>query len=387
MLAHHVPGPNEMTHAPVQAADDVDATRWAAVQARDWRRDGTFVYAVTSTGIYCRPSCPSRRPARANVRFFDQPADAERSGFRACLRCAPRERATADIRAVERARAWIDRHLDQPVRLATLARVAGLSSFHLQRTFKRLVGVTPREYAAAHRQQALRQTLRAGRKVTDAIYEAGYGSASRAYSEAERLGMTPGAFRRGGQGQRVFFDIAPTPAGLLLVAATARGLCFVAFGESEAALARRLAAEYPNAALERAPDRLRDWVDELLKRVADGDRRIALPLDVRATAFQREVWRALSRIPPGDTRTYAEVARSVGRPSASRAVARACAANPVAVAVPCHRVVPARGGPGGYRWGAERKAALLEVEKTARAAPTVHGRARSPNAPHRPPQV
>jgi AraC family transcriptional regulator of adaptative response/methylated-DNA-[protein]-cysteine methyltransferase len=349
--------------------DDDDAARWAAVQARDWRRDGTFVYAVTSTGVYCRPSCPSRRPSRANVRFFEQPAAAEQAGFRACRRCAPRERVTSDVRAVERARDWIDAHPGEPVRLASLARVAGLSSFHLQRTFKRLVGLTPREYAAAHRHQALRRTLRDARDVTDAIYEAGYSSPSRAYNQAgEALGMTPGAFRRGADGVEIFFDIASSQAGLLLVAATQRGLCFVAFGETENALEQRVAAEFPRAAIQRAPDRLRAWVEELVRRVADGRSRVELPLDVRATAFQRQVWRALTRIPPGESRSYAQVATAVGRPSAARAVAQACASNPVAVAIPCHRVVRTGGQAGGYRWGPERKTTLLEAERAARDA-------------------
>lgn len=372
MLTHDTQPPLHAMAKSITCGDD-DAARWAAVQARDWRRDGTFVYAVTSTGIYCRPSCPSRRPSRANVRFFEAPAAAEQAGFRACRRCAPRERVTSDVQAVERARDWIDAHPDEPVRLASLARVAGLSSFHLQRTFKRLVGLTPREYAAAHRRQALRRTLRDARDVTDAIYEAGYSSPSRAYSQAgEALGMTPGAFRRGADGIEIFFDIAASRAGLLLVAATQRGLCFVAFGETEAALAQRVAAEFPRAAIQRAPDRLRAWIEELVRRVADGRSRVELPLHIRATAFQRQVWRALTRIPPGESRSYGEVAAAVGRPSAARAVAQACASNPVAVAIPCHRVVRTGGQAGGYRWGPGRKTTLLEAERAARDAGARH---------------
>jgi AraC family transcriptional regulator of adaptative response/methylated-DNA-[protein]-cysteine methyltransferase len=344
-----------------------DDERWAAVSSRDLSADGSFVYAVRTTGVYCRPSCPSRRPSRVNVRFFADADAARAAGFRPCRRCAPDAPLAPDVQAVAQARQWLDQHLDEPVTLEALAAVVGLSRFHLQRTFKRLTGVSPREYVAARRQHALRLSLKRGEAVTAAIYDAGYSSGSRVYEQASgRLGMTPGAYRRGGDGERVAYDIVPSRLGLLLVAATSRGVCFVAFGDREDELAAVLTREYPRAERVRAPGDVRPWVGELVRR-AEGDApRVEVPLDVRATAFQWAVWRALAAIPPGETRSYRAVAESLGHPGAARAVARACATNPAAVAVPCHRVVRDDGQAGGYRWGPARKAALLAAERAHR---------------------
>jgi AraC family transcriptional regulator of adaptative response/methylated-DNA-[protein]-cysteine methyltransferase len=334
------------------------------VSARDWTADGRFVYAVRTTGVFCRPSCPSRRPSRANVRFFDDGAAARSAGFRACRRCAPEAAFAPDVQAVTRARQWLDQHLAEPVRLGELAEAVGLSRFHLQRTFKRLTGVTPREYVAARRQHALRRALKEGEAVTAAIYDAGYSSGSRVYEEASgRLGMTPGAYRRGGSGERVAFDVVRSRLGWLLVAATARGVCLVAFGGTERELTSLLEREYPRARRVLAPGDVRQWTVELLRRAEGAGARVEVPLDVRASAFQWEVWRALCAIPRGETRSYRAVAETLGRPTAARAVARACATNPAALAVPCHRVVRSDGAPGGYRWGDARKRALLEAER------------------------
>lgn len=264
-----------------------------------------------------------------------------------------------------RARQWLERHLDEPVTLEALAAGVGLSRFHLQRTFKRLTGMSPREYVAARRQQVLRRALKRADAVTTAIYDAGYSSGSRVYEQASgRLGMTPGAYRRGGDGERVAYDIVRSRLGLLLVAATARGVCFVAFGDDEEELPVALAREYPRAQRVRAPREVRAWAGELVRRAEGAAARVDVPLDVRATAFQWAVWRALSAIPAGETRSYRAVAESLGRAGAARAVARACAANPAAVAVPCHRVVREDGRAGGYRWGPARKVALLDAERT-----------------------
>jgi AraC family transcriptional regulator of adaptative response/methylated-DNA-[protein]-cysteine methyltransferase len=339
-----------------------DRARWHAVQSRDARADGRFVYGVTSTGVYCRPTCPSRRPRPDRVAYFADPAAAEAAGFRACRRCQPREATSPGQQKVERARAWIDAHPDMLPSLARLARVAGASPWHLQRTFKRLLGLSPSEYARARRASRLKRALRQG-PVTDAIYAAGYGSPSRVYGDRTHgLGMTPGAYRKGGQGVRIHYATVATRVGTMLAAATDRGLCRVALGDDAATLERRLKAEFPAAELVRDAARLRPVTTALRAAAAGQPLNEALPLDVRATTFQRRVWQALQAIPGGETRTYAELARELGQPRAARAVARACATNPVALAVPCHRVVPAAGGTGGYRWGGERKQQLLANE-------------------------
>lgn len=342
---------------------DVDP-RWTVVLARDRSADGRFVYAVSSTGIYCRPSCSSRRPRRDRVVFFDTPADAERAGYRGCRRCRPNEAAVADpwIEKIRRACVYLA-NVDGHASLTSLARRLGGSPYHLQRNFKRLVGVTPREYEEACKLRKVKVELRRGTDVTGAMLEAGYGSSSRFYERAApKLGMSPTIYRRGGAGSTIRYALIDSPLGPLMVAATARGICSVKMGASRQALVDALAREYPKA--DTIPDdgSLERWTTAIVEHLHGRQPRIDLPLDVRATAFQWQVWQALAAIPYGETRSYSEVAAAIGRPSAARAVARACASNPVAIAIPCHRVVPASGGIGGYRWGVDRKKTLLARE-------------------------
>ncbi|HEX7137605.1 MAG TPA: bifunctional DNA-binding transcriptional regulator/O6-methylguanine-DNA methyltransferase Ada [Vicinamibacterales bacterium] len=341
-----------------------DAARWKAVMDRDREADGIFVYAVHSTGVYCRPSCPSRRPRRDRVTFFETIDDAKRDGFRACKRCAPDASAVVDpwIEKVRRATVYLA-NVDGHPSLARLAARLGGSPYHVQRNFKRIVGITPREYAEAVRLKAVKRRLRQGAEVTGAMMDAGYGSSSRFYERAvPKLGMVPSAYRRGGAGQQINYAIVASPLGRLLVAATGRGVCGVSMAGTDAELIRALKDEYPRATLSADPGGLTAWTSAILDHL-DGRRpRLDLPLDVQATAFQWQVWQALAAIPYGETRTYGEIAREIGKPQAVRAVARACASNPVALAIPCHRVVPAAGGTGGYRWGSKRKQALLEKE-------------------------
>jgi AraC family transcriptional regulator of adaptative response/methylated-DNA-[protein]-cysteine methyltransferase len=346
----------------------VDDTLWTAVVERDAALDGKFVFAVRTTGVYCRPSCPSRRPLRANVEFFAAPEEARAAGYRACRRCEPDSVETPAGHAVAKARAWLDSHTGENVTLADLAREAGMSPHHLQRTFKRLVGMSPRQYAAALKADALREHLRAGATVSRAAYDAGYGASSRVYEgAAQQLGMTPAAYRRGGRGVRIRYGTAASDFGHLLVAATDRGVCSVMLGDDAATLEQALAAEYPNATRERmgageADADLRAWLASVAGYLAGVLPGPQVPLDVSGTPLQRRVWDELRRIPYGETRTYSEVAAAVGAPTAVRAVASACARNRVALVVPCHRVVARNGDPGGYRWGPERKRRLLAHE-------------------------
>ena len=337
---------------------------WASVLRRD--REAGFVYAVASTGVYCRPSCPSRRPRRENAAFFAGPDEAERGGYRACRRCDPRgDRAREVPAAVLRAREILDRTEGEPLALARLGREAGMSPHHLQRTFKQAFGVSPREYQAARRLARLKSGLRDGSRVTDAIVDAGYGSPSRVYESSDaRLGMPPGAYRRGGEGMSIRYATAASPVGRVLVAATERGVCAVTLGDDDARLESALRAEFPNARIE--PGAIAEWVEAIVASIAGAGDLAAVPVDLRGTAFQQRVWRALRDIPRGRTASYGEIARAIGRPEAARAVAGACAKNRVALLVPCHRVVREGGAPGGYRWGAERKRALLEAEAGAR---------------------
>lgn len=346
-----------------------DSTRWRAVVAHDRRADDLFVYAVSSTGIYCRPSCPSRRPMRDRVRFFDTPEQAEQAGYRPCRRCQPSARKAESAWAdkIRRACAYLA-DVDGHPSLAALARRIGGSPYHLQRNFKRIVGVTPREYAEACRLRTVKRRLREGHAVTSAVFDAGYGSSSRFYERAApRLGMSPSAYRRGGDGLSLRFTIVDSPLGRLLVAATARGVCSVALADSDAELERALSLEYPAATIAKDDGSLGRWAQAIVARVKGRASEPQLPIDVRATAFQWQVWNALAAIPYGETRSYAEVAAAIGRPTAARAVARACATNPVAIVIPCHRVVPSAGGFGGYRWGVVRKKQLLVRERSFRA--------------------
>lgn len=340
-------------------------SRWQAVMKRDATQDRAFVYAVTSTGIFCRPSCPSRRPLRERVRFFDNAQQAASAGFRACQRCRPTEDASARMQEVCR---WIEENLEEPVKLESLARRFGMSPWHLQRSFKRAIGVSPREYAESRRMQKLKTSLQAGSSVTDAVYEAGFGSPSRVYERtASQLGMTPGRYQRGGRDLAIGYMMVQSPVGKLLVAATDKGICSITLGESEAKLIEALRKEYPEAKLQRSTAILQRWVSALLTQMQGGERTEELPLDIRATAFQRLVWKHLQEIPYGQTKSYAEVAKAIGQPTATRAVARACATNPVAIAIPCHRVVQSGGGMGGYRWGTDRKQKLLSMEAEKQA--------------------
>lgn len=344
-----------------------DDSRWRAVLGRDRQADHFFVYAVSSTGIYCRPSCASRRPRRDRVAFFDSPASAARAGYRACRRCRPDEAAVDPwIEKVRRACVYLT-NVDGRVSLARLASRLGGSPYHLQRSFKKIVGVSPREYAEACRLQKMKRGLRSGVPVTAAIFDAGYGSSGRFYeSSARKLAMTPTVYGRGATGVRLRYAIVQSPLGRLLVAATDRGVCAVSMGSSDQELERHLSSEFPNATRLRDAGGLTRWTKAILAHLEGRRPRLDLPLDVQATAFQWQVWTALAAIPFGETRSYADVASSIGRPRAARAVARACATNPVAIAIPCHRVVPSSGGTGGYRWGADRKTALLAAEHRIR---------------------
>jgi AraC family transcriptional regulator of adaptative response/methylated-DNA-[protein]-cysteine methyltransferase len=338
---------------------------WQAVLAREADFDGAFVYAVRSTGIFCRPTCPSRRPNRAQVLFFGQPAAAEQAGFRACRRCRPggSEHAASQIELAERARVLIEQHPDETLTLDQLGAQIGASPTHIQRVFKRVIGISPRQYAESRRIARLKARLKEGDNVTTALYQAGYNSSSRLYEQApERLGMTPATYGRGGAGAQIGYTIADSLLGRLLIAATERGVCFVSLADSDATLEAALAREYPAATITRADDRLGEWIGAVVRNLG-GEHTLDLPLDVQATAFQWRVWEALKAIPYGDTRSYGQVAAALGDRNAARAVARACATNPVALVIPCHRVVHEGGKMGGYRWGADRKRVLLEWEQ------------------------
>ena len=355
-------------NATAPNASRPDAARWRAIRTRDERADGAFFYAVTTTGVYCRPTCPSRRPRPEHVRLFDSVAAAERAGFRACRRCHPgrsvspeadvRDRVLAACRTIDRAEA--------PPTLTALAREARLSRFHFQRLFKRIVGVSPREYHAARRRSRLQEALGRGTAVDAALYDAGYGSPSRVYERADRLlGMSPGTYRNGAPGAVIRCGYARTGLGWLAVAATARGVCALELGASRAELVERIGRRFARATLVGADAALEAWLAAIGAFVAAPARGLDLPLDVRGTAFQQRVWRALQEIPSGATVSYGELARRVGMPRAARAVARAVATNPVALAIPCHRVIAADGGLSGYRWGTARKRKLLERERAA----------------------
>lgn len=342
-----------------------DEARWQAVLERDSARDGEFVFAVASTGVYCRPSCAARRPRRENVKFFAIPEAAERAGYRACLRCRPRSfSGSAELKMVRAICRYIEQHLDEPVTLERLGKEFQQSPFHLQRKFKAVLGITPREYADSSRLKTLKRNLQAGDSVTRAMYDAGYGSSSRLYERtASQLGMTPDKYRRGAIAATIRYACGDSPLGRMLIAATEKGVCSIQFGRSESELLEGLKREFPFAVRKEDEGGLHKWTSALLKHMEGKNLDSSLPLDIRATAFQRQVWTYLQSIPFGETKSYSEVAQAIGRPSACRAVARACASNPVAVEIPCHRVVREDGSMGGYRWGLERKRALLQMEK------------------------
>lgn len=335
---------------------------WQATLRRDTRADGSFFFAVRSTQIYCRPSCPARRPLRGNIVFFRTPQDAERQGFRACRRCHPKHQDSA-IELVQRAAALLGNSDEEFPRLAALARQLNCSPAQLRRAFRRVTGLSPKEFEQAFRLARFKKLLRDGSRVTDALYACGYGSSSRLYENTNaHLGMTPASYRKGGDGMVIDYAVADTSLGKVLIAATQRGVSAVYLGESEKALAEELRKEYPKAEILAAREGNEGWLKEIVRRVEGNAPSIELPLDLQATAFQRRVWQELQKIPRGTTRSYAQVAKSLGKPRSVRAVARACATNPVSVVVPCHRVIRSDGALAGYRWGLSRKGKLLERE-------------------------
>ncbi len=342
-----------------------DDARWAAVCARDRAADGRFVFAVRTTGVYCRPGCASRQPRRENVAFFADGAAARAAGFRPCLRCRPDDAVGASPHAAAVARACrLVEEAEEMPDLAAMAAAAGLSPHHFHRVFKAHTGLTPAAWVAARRASRVAAALPASGTVTQALYEAGYGSSSRFYAAAaHRLGMAPATYRKGGDGEVVRFAVGQCSLGAILVAATNRGVCAVTLGDDPDALVRDLQDRFPRATLVGGDAEFERTVAHVVGLVEDPKGRHDIPLDVRGTAFQERVWRALREIPAGTTSSYTDIAIRIGRPSAVRAVARACGANPVAVAIPCHRVVRTDGGISGYRWGVERKRALLARER------------------------
>lgn len=355
-----------MTHTHPAAAED---QRWQAVLARDSASDGQFVFAVSSTGVYCRPSCPSRRPQKKNVQFFTHPHEAENAGYRACLRCRPKapygNPRQEFVKSVCR---YIEQHLDEPITLGRLAKEFSQSPFHLQRTFKAALGISPKQYADSCRMRGFRLKLKSGQSVTRAMHEAGYSSTSRLYERtASELGMEPSKYRRGAIAAVIRYTCADSPLGRMLIATTEKGVCTIQFADTDEELEQGLKQEFPFANRRRDDKTLASTVEVLMRHMRGLKTTPALPLDIQATAFQRQVWSYLQTIRFGETRTYSDVAKGIKRPSAVRAVARACATNPVAVAIPCHRVVRSNGDMGGYRWGFRRKKTLLEMESVSKA--------------------
>jgi AraC family transcriptional regulator of adaptative response/methylated-DNA-[protein]-cysteine methyltransferase len=348
--------------------------RWLAVVGRDRALDGKFVFAVATTGIFCRPSCPARRPRPENVQFFDNALSAEQAGYRACLRCRPKaldgNPQSAKVRAICR---YIEQHVinqesEDRLTLKVLAKEFRLSPFHLQRTFKSILGISPKAYIDACRLRHVKQNLQAGQSVTTSLYAAGYGSTSRLYERTSaQLGMTPEKYRRGAVAAIVNYTIADSPLGRMMIAATDKGICAISFADSDAQLQQGLMREFPFASRRRDDAAMSKWQAGLTQLMKGQKINPSLPLDIRATAFQRRVWEALQDIPRGETRSYSALAKQIGSPSAARAVARACASNRIAIAIPCHRIVRENGDLGGYRWGAKRKEQLLALEQGQRA--------------------
>jgi AraC family transcriptional regulator of adaptative response/methylated-DNA-[protein]-cysteine methyltransferase len=359
------------TAADPTASWTSDDERWAAITRREPQADGAFFYAVKTTGVFCRPSCASRQPRRENVAFFTDVAAARAAGFRDCKRCQPGG-LPRELEIVKRACAALDADPQQRLTLAQLSDAVHVSPFHLQRLFKRVVGVSPRQYQAAQRGAALRDALRSGADVTRATLDAGFGSPSRMYDSAPaELGMAPSAYRRKGAGLTVRYASATTSLGFVLVAATEKGICKIGFGDDEASLVDELRGEFVNAGLLEDAKQLAPFIAQIDAYLRGTRQDFDLPLDIAATSFRQRVWDALRRIPYGETRSYSQIAESIGSPRAVRAVATACATNPVALAIPCHRVVQKGGALAGYRWGLPRKAALLgnEAQHADDAAP------------------
>ena len=342
---------------------------WAALEKRDGAAAGRFYYGVKTTGVYCRPGCTSRLPLRRNTAFYETTAAAEAAGLRPCKRCRPTEESSASrhLAAIEKACGLLRTSETIPT-LAELADAAGVSPYHFHRVFKQITGTTPRDYARTHRLGNFAQKLDAGETVTEAIYAAGFGSSSRVYEAAPAaLGMTPGARRKGGEGETIRFATVATPLGWALVAATEKGVVMTALGDDPERLAATVRRRFPAAEFAAEDRTLKDWAERIVRFITAPQHTLDLPLDIRGTAFQARVWRALQKIPLGRTATYSEIARKLGQPTAVRAVARACATNDLAIVVPCHRVVRADGDLAGYRWGLERKRELIAREREAAA--------------------
>jgi len=349
--------------------------RWPSIVARDSSADGKFYYAVKTTGVFCRPSCAARLARPENVKYFQSCVEAEKAGFRACKRCKPSQASISEQNAGKIAKACrlIEKSEEIPS-LARLAKYAGMSPYHFHRTFKSITGLTPNDYAAAHRSRRLRSSLETSNTVTNAIYEAGFSSSSRFYETTNNvLGMTPSQFRAGGTDTDIFFAIAKSSLGSILVAQSKKGICSILIGDDPATLVRDLQDQFPNANLIGGEPRYEDIVAKVVGLVEHPGTGIDLPLDIRGTAFQQRVWKALQQIPPGSTATYAGIAKKIGTPKAVRAVAQACASNVLAVAIPCHRVIRTDGSLSGYRWGIERKSALLKREAGRRFLPVLEG--------------
>ena len=341
-----------------------DELCWQAMNERDAQYDGAFVSAISSTGIYCRPSCPARKPLRKHVSFFPDPASAEAAGYRPCKRCRP-QTVAHEAEVVEQLCRYIEANLDQPLTLAALGEQAGYSPTHLQRVFKRAVGLSPRQYVEAARVQRLKNELKQAGRITDAVYDAGFSSSSTIYEGGSTLGMNPSTYRNGAKGIEIRYAIADSPLGRVLVAASDCGIAGVCLGDDDDRLRAFVQTEFPEARIRQDQSGLMPWVEGVIAQLECDTPHADLPLDVRATAFQWRVWQELRRIPLGETRTYSDIARAIGRPTAARAVARACATNRIAILIPCHRVVREDGGMGGYRWGLGVKEALLDRERQA----------------------
>jgi AraC family transcriptional regulator, regulatory protein of adaptative response / methylated-DNA-[protein]-cysteine methyltransferase len=356
-----------MKHEPQSAPSAVISPQaeeryWQATVRRDPRADGSFFFAVRSTQVYCRPTCPARRPLRRNTIFFRTTQDAESQGFRPCRRCRPKQQDSATA-LVQRVGAAISSAEDEPLRLGALAARVHSSPAQVRRAFHRVTGVSPKEFEQAFRLARFKMMLRDGISVTEALYACGYGSSSRLYEKTNaQLGMTPASYRKGGEGMQIEYTVANTSLGKVLVAGTHRGVSAVYLGENERALTEELHNEYPRAEIVRATEENDGWLQEIISRIEGHAPSLDLPLDIQATAFQRRVWQELQKIPRGITRTYTQVAKSLGQPGSVRAVARACATNPVSIVVPCHRVIRKDGALAGYRWGLSRKEKLLQRE-------------------------
>jgi AraC family transcriptional regulator of adaptative response/methylated-DNA-[protein]-cysteine methyltransferase len=347
---------------------------WRAIRQRDDSQNSRFFFGVLTTGIYCRPGCPARLPLRKNVKFFQTPFEAERYGLRPCLRCRPKAAVGEDPNAgrIQGICRYIETHSEGVLKLDDLAKQARLSRFHFQRSFKAVVGLTPKQFLEATRLKKLKNSLKTSKNVTDAVYDVGFGSSSRVYERVDtRLGMTPKQYRGGGHGVTITYAALETPIGLIMVGATDRGLCFLQFGDTREELLQSLRREYPQAEVEPmsdpcSPD-FQKWAEALARHLAGAQPHLDLPIDIRATAFQMRVWRYLQTIPYGEVQSYSEVAAGIGHPKATRAVARACGSNVVALVIPCHRVIRNNGELGGYRWGLDRKQSLIDGERLVKA--------------------